>query len=130
MSRALPARKWPAIDVIRLYSRGDAAGWNQMLTEMLVRQDVQGITKTLYGIQAGMADAGKTGVVDDKMAKWFLRAQRSLENTAKKIFRAKYPSPLDRPSPGPSSIEGIGKELAAKRKRDQALEAFLREARF
>lgn len=132
MTRALSGRKWPSIDVVRLYSRGDTAGWNSMLTEMRERQDVMGIKKTLYGIQSGVADAAKAGLVDDNLTSWFVRAQRSLENTAKAIFREKYPSPLDGGTVAKNSDQAalFQKELEAKRKRDQAFESFLEETRF
>jgi hypothetical protein len=121
-------RKWPAIDVLRLYSRADNVGWNTFLTHCLTTQDVQGLKKTLYGVQAGMADLANQGPVDPKLTNWFLRIQRSLENTAKAVFRAKYPNPLDDPMAAKTGNWISWKE--AKKKRDGEFEQFLRESRF
>lgn len=121
-------RKYPAIDIIAIYRRGSTEAWNHMLETMFDRQDVEGLKKVLYGIQAGMADAAKAKLVTDEIADWFIRAQRSLEITAKRIFRAKYPNPLDDPrnAQDPEAL----KHLDAKRKRDNEFEQFLLAARF
>ena len=121
-------RKYPAIDILRLYTRGDVKGWNQMLSTMLMKHDVEGIKRTLYGIQAGMADAADAGLSDSKLVNWFMRAQKSLEDTAKKVFREKYPNPLDNPLN--AGLPDHVRVLEAKRNRDAEFERFLREARF
>jgi|GEM_PF-6564747 len=101
-----------------------------MLAKLHRTHDVEGLKKILYGIQAGMADCGKLAEADPKFSEWFLRAQKSLEDTAKLIFREKYPNPLDTPTPGGADSETISKHIEAKRKRDHAFEKFLQEARF
>jgi hypothetical protein len=121
-------RKWPAIDIMRLYERGSTDAWNKFLQIIQDRQDVEGLKKTLYGIQAGMADAVKAGLVTDEINLWFVRMQRSLEMTAKRIFRKKYPHPLDNPlNAGDADALAI---KSVKQARDQEFERFLREASF
>lgn len=126
MSRALAGRKYPTIDIVALYAKGDTKGWNALLTKAYKRHDVEGLKKLLYGIQAGMADADDTS--DNKIREWFLRIQRSIENTAKKIYREKYPNPLDNPLN--KDIAEFQRAIEVKRKRDNAFESFLREASF
>lgn len=122
----ITGRKWPAIDILRLQARAGSAGWNALLTKCQDSHDVETLKKTLYGIQAGMVDLEKTGMVTEPTRLLFLRLQRSLELTAKRVFREKYPSPLDNPLIAGEHLD----LLDAKRKRDQAFEAFLREASF
>ena len=62
MSRSIPHRKWPSIDILSLYSKSETAAWNQFLYQALKKQDVEILKKTLYGVQAGMADAVKAGL--------------------------------------------------------------------
>ena len=120
-------RKYPPIDVLKLYSQLDAALWNEFLTRALQRRDVEGLKQALYGIQAGMAEVAAKNLNSEKVNLFFIRLQRSIEITAKKLFREKYPSPLD------DSLlvhEYSATHLDAKRKRDHAFEKFLREASF
>jgi hypothetical protein len=121
-------RKYESIDIMALYAKSDHKKWNAFLTKCLKTHDVEAIKRVLYGIQSGMADAAQSGVVDSKVHAWFFRAQRSLEDTAKKIFREKYPSPLD----DPSAIIKLDakKYLEAKRIRDQHFESFIRQVSF
>jgi hypothetical protein len=121
-------RKWPAIDVLALYNKGDADGWNRLLTSAYEREDVQWLKRTMYGLQAGMADIAETGFNSGKVTLWFLRIQRSLEDTAKKVFRKKYPHPLDNPMN--ASNKTYRDSIEVKRKRDQELQRFLNDARF
>lgn len=119
-------RKWPSIDLLKLQARGGAEGWNALLTRCLETSDVETVKKTLYGIQAGMADLEKARLADEKVRLLFIRWQKSLENTAKAIFRKKYPNPCDNPLKAKDYLYA----LEAKRVRDQAFEKFLREASF
>ena len=128
MSVARVGRKWPAIDILAIYSKGDANGWNRFLHQAYMKRDVEGLKKTLYGVQAGMADLSAKKLSDEKIHNWFIRLQRSIENTAKDVFRAIYPHPLDQPLNGrnPEFLTSIH----VKRKRDQEFEKFLKESRF
>ena len=119
-------RKWPSVDIINLYTNSNSSHWNMFLNNCLKHRDVVSLKKTLYGIQAGMADAQKKGMGSDKINMFFIRLQRSIEVTAKKIYRLKYPNPLD----APGNIGKYSSHLGAKRKRDHEFELFLRESSF
>lgn len=120
-------REWPAINLLDLYAYADSGKWNQFLSRCLKHEDVESLKKALYGIQAGMDDLVKKKLNSDKMNLWFIRLQRSIEQTAKQIFRKKYPNPCDNPK---SSTADFNKYLAAKRARDTAFERFLRDASY
>jgi hypothetical protein len=115
-------RKWPAIDLIKLYTAGNTTEWNDWLTLCLANQNLNELSKRLYGIQAGMDDLVKQKLDTEDLRYWFVRLQRSIEKTAKKIFRQKWPNPCDDPYLAKShkSFRDV------KRKRDKALEDFLR----
>jgi len=120
-------RKYPSIDLFALYSKGDTAAWNQILTRCLVNHDVESLKKMLYGVEAGMTDLANENLNTEKMCEFFLRLQGSIEKTAKRIFREKYPNPKDNPAEaGKWDITW----LTAKRKRDHEFELFLKGARF
>ena len=119
-------RKWDGIDLMKLYSQGHFTKWNAFLKKCRESQDVEALKKTLYGIQVGMDDVVKKNLANESLVNFFLRLQRSIEKTAKEIFRAKYPNPCDHPK--------LAKEYAsfieAKRKRDEEFEGFLRKSSF
>jgi hypothetical protein len=121
-------RKWPTIDVLKLYDKGDTKAWNAFLQLLQDRKDVEGLKKTLYGVQAGMADAVKAKLTNDEIDLWFIRLQRSLEMTAKRVFRALYPNPLDNPLNAKDPFSLSFKMV--KHKRDQEFERFLHDSRF
>lgn len=114
-------RRWPAIDLMKLYTQSDHKKWNTILTRCHKSHDVLYLQKTLYGIQAGMDDLAKQKLNDEKINLFFIRLQRSIYNTAKKIFREKYPHPLD----DPMNKDLYGKELENKRSRDREFEKFI-----
>jgi hypothetical protein len=126
------SRKVDAIDLIKLYSLGSHNGWNQALDDHFVRLDVSGLARIYYGIQAGMDDLVKNKLNDEKMNVWFLRLQRSIENTMKAILRRKYPNPYDSPAPITESEKSTieMRWLDIKRKRDHEFELFLKKARY
>jgi hypothetical protein len=119
-------RKYPAIDIVELYSKGHYHHWNSFLTSCYRNHDVERLKAALYGIQAGMTDAVDKKVSSAELGVFFIRLQRSLEQTAKKIFREKYPHPAD----DPLTAQFYTKHLEAKRKRDRAFEDFIRESSF
>lgn len=124
----MAGRKWPSIDVVSLYARGDSAGWNALLGSHLKNLDINGLAKLRYGIQAGLVDAGKSGFASPKLDSFFLRLQKSIEDTAKKIIRLKQPNPADNPHLSPE--QRTQEVVRAKRVRDALLEAFIMESSF
>ena len=118
-------RKYDAIDIVKV----TVGEWNIFLTKALSNQNVIGLTRAMYGVQAGMDDLAKKFQNTAENIRKFQRLQKSIENTLKQILRIKYPSPMD----NPRKIYIIGdkeKHLTAKRKRDTEFEIFLRKSSY
>jgi hypothetical protein len=74
-----------------------------------------------------MDDVAKAKLNDEKIILWFIRLNRSLENTAKKIIRIKHPMPHD----NPLLAKDFSKDkLETKRKRDAELQLFFRNSSY
>lgn len=127
-------RKWSAIDLYALYANSNSSDWNKAMAECVAKKDVTRLQKLLYGIQVGMDNIVKNKMASDKIHSFFIRLQRSLENTAKIVFRSLYPSPLDDPQRASQIKKTQPKEfekwLKIKRKRDQELEKWRKGASF
>lgn len=119
-------RKYPPIDLVKLYVNGGVDKWNAFRVKCYRNRDLNSIAAVLYGIQAGMDDLSKKNLNSAKMVRWFLLLQKSLETTARKIIKAKYPSPLDNPNKAKNFLEL--REI--KRKRDIEFEKFLRDSSY
>ncbi len=74
-----------------------------------------------------MDDLAKQNLNTEEMCVWFIRLNRSIEITAKKILRRKYPLPQDDPL---NKDDATLVTLAQKRKRDQELSAFMRNSNY
>ncbi len=119
--------KWPEIDLLKLMQVEDGEKiWNFWLAKCLKQQDVRDLERVFYGIQRGM-----NSLVDKKMnsqgvVTLFLRMQKSIEDTAKAIYRKKYPNPCDDPLGAKNNMDWYER----KKKRDHEFELWLRRARF
>lgn len=114
------------IDILKLYANGDTTKWNDFLTNCVINGDLPSLEKVLYGIQLGMNDLAKKKLNTEKINIFFLRIQRSIENTMKEIMKTKESHPLD----DPFNKEKFGHTIASKKKRDQDIEKYLRKVRF
>lgn len=125
-------RKYEPIDLLKLYTKGSNNGWNEFLSDCYDRQDINKLAKVRYQICAGMDDLAKLKLNDDKMNVWFVRLMKSLEITAKKILRTKYPMPGDSLIAANDFSDSVtkAKMLAAKRKRDQELKLFFEKSAY
>lgn len=121
-------RKHNAIDLMKLKAHGSHVGWNEALQKFYDNQDINGLAKLRYGIQAGMDDLVKAKLNTEEMCNWFLRLSRSIEITAKRIIKIRHPYPQDNPL--------IAKDLefvsvaTQKTKRDNDLIAFLTKSSY
>lgn len=120
-------RKYEAINLMKLYSLGSANGWNEILTDCYRKQDINRLAKIRYQIAAGMDDLVKQKLNTEEMILWFIRLNRSLEITAKKIVRQKYPLPNDNPL---ATADFSSASLEAKRKRDHELAVFFKNSSY
>ena len=124
-------RKYREIDVVKLYAQADTEKWNQFLTGCLERNDVESLKKTYYGIQTGVDKAHKDKVTTDSLNVFFIRLQRSLEITLKRVYRKKHPNPYDNPLFKTTGDSVKDKLLKAKKTiRDQELESIFKRIRF
>jgi hypothetical protein len=146
------ARKYPNMSIIKIKETMSTKDWNNFLAICYTKRDIEGLKRALYGIQADMSDLAGIGLTDAAITSVFLRLQRSIEQTAKKIFRELYPSPLDT-GKGDLSIKARllikagghnGKQLSqieqakldfkksqiAKRRRDAEFEKFIKDSSF
>lgn len=122
------------VDLLALYSKANSSEWNKFLTLSLKNEDLNGLGLMRRRIQIGMNNLVKQRLDSPKMNEFFLRLQRSIENTAKQVLRRKHPSPLDSPDSAKKlqidDTKAFLKHHAAKKKRDQEFERFLRDASF
>lgn len=115
------ARQNEAIDLLRLYSRGDTAGWNELLNVHVRDQNINGLARLRYSVQAGMDDLAKKKLATEPIQIWYCRLIKSIENSARAILRRRHPMPHDNPLTrvtDPRAIE-------AKKKRDTEFSKFL-----
>ena len=138
------SRKYEAIDLMKLYTKGSSNGWNQELSKLYSAHDLNGLGKLLYRIQAGMDDLAKKKLNTEQIDVWFMRLTASIEKTARKIIREQYPMPGDAKPIDLSMGKKVLQEkryqnkylkmhkdpLEAKRARDSALADFLRNASY
>lgn len=120
-------RKFEAIDLAKLYALGSANGWNEILNDRAARQDIAGLAKLRYQIAAGMDDLAKKNLNTEEMILWFIRLNRSIENTARKVLREKYPLPEDNPLDLANRTAATGD---MKKKRDDELARFLKRSAY
>lgn len=117
--------KPPEIDFLSLYIKGDVHKWNHFLSVCLEYRDLPSLEKVLYGIQVGMDKLVKEKLNTDKVNLVFVRMQKSIEDTMKKILKLKNPNPLDNPF-----HKGTIAQTVAKKARDEQIERYLRRVRF
>lgn len=120
------ARKPDAIDIVKLYAEGDYKLWNAFLTNCLKKQDLEKLATTRARLQRGMAIAAKQKLNTDGLSIFFIRLQRSIENTMRRIIREKYPNPCDNPLIAKDHLD----QREAKRRRDEELERYLKRTSY
>ncbi len=147
------ARKWPAIDILKLYSgrlkgfhdegvyqpqtfddaniKADGsfkmlkahAKWNAWLRKCLKNKDLEELMKVRYGLQVGMDDAYKAGLSTPLMTEMFIRWTKSIEKTARQIIKSKTKITHE-------IATNFKKAHQEKRRIDTEFEKFLRESSF
>ena len=107
------------IDLLQLLTKSGTEKWNFFLTRAQESNDIDGLMKTLYGIQVGMTRLAKLKKNTPEINAWYARLHRSIELTAKRIIKKLNPMPTD-----------TKEHIAMKRKRDQEFARFLRGSSF
>lgn len=121
-------RKYEAIDLLKLYTQSNHSIWNSMLTECLKNHDIRRLIAIRYGIQAGMDDLVKAKLSTEKIEIFFLRLNKSIEDTVRAIVRQKHPLPNDNPLTPKEKLSKL--TLEAKRKRDRELSQFFHDSAY
>lgn len=123
-------RKYPNVSILNIHATMDNEQWNAYLTRCLQERNVSTLMKVYYGLQADMSDLAKANINSESVSTLFIRLTRSIEKTVKRIYREKYPSPLDNPLQARNWTEDLAKHKIMKKNRDLEFEKFLRDASF
>jgi len=118
-----------------LYALGDHKAWNLMLQDCYKKKDINRLLKINYQLQAGMDDLVKKGLNKDEIIdSVFPRWTKSLEDTAKKIYKDLNPNPLDDPIIAADIKKNRPMEYAKhytnKKSRDAALSNFRKKSSY
>lgn len=121
-------RQHQAIDLMWLRANVHAKAWIQFVDLCKRTHDVQKLTTTLYGMQAGMADLAKQKLNTEEINVWYIRLTRHLEKGIKQVLREQTPMPGDTAlgKAKSGSLVHDPKWRQEKKKRDNDLEKFLR----
>lgn len=94
--------------------------WNHWLTSCYDTNNLQQLIDVRYRLQVGMDDLVKKKMSSQKIAEMYVRWLGSIDRTARKLIKKKYPIPKD----------GGLKTLEMKRKRDIEFEDYLRKTSY
>ena len=114
------------IDVLDLYCNGDHKKWNAFLTKCYEAQDVATLVDVFRRLQMGMDKLVKEKLNTEKMNEFFIRLQRSIEITMKRIYREKNPNPLY----NSKNKQYYDKYIKEKKSLDADFEKFLSKERY
>lgn len=120
-------RKHEPIDLMKLYSLGSNNGWNEYLTTCLNSKNINALAKLRYQIQVGMTDLANKKINTPEIDVWFIRLNKSIEDTARAIIRKKHPLPGDNP------LIDLKTRLSShdvKKARDSELRSFFKDSAF
>lgn len=126
-------KKHDGIDLMKLYTLGSSNGWNEFLHKCYKNKNIDDLVKVKYQISVGMRNLSKQKLNTKEINDWFSRCVRSLEITAKKIIKLKYPNPLDNITNVEfSKLSSFEKEKMTKikKQRDDALKEFFRKSSY
>lgn len=110
------------IDILKFYSEVDYKRWNEFLTLCYRRADIAKLLQFRNAFQQGMAQLEKDKLNTEKVSVFFIRIQRSIDNTLKLIFRDKNPNPLY----DPMHKESHSSHIDHKRKVQAEIEQIIR----
>lgn len=121
-------RKYPAVDIMKLYAQGNEKTWCEYLAKVQHTKDFEGALKMRFGLQAGMDDLVKKKLDSTGIHIWFSRLMVSIEKNLRWLYRLKFPNPLDDPlNKNKYPEEQLILFRTEKRNRDQRFERILRE---
>lgn len=115
-----------AIDLLTLYAKGDLKLWNSFLNECFLNLDVNRLADTRRRLQAGMDNAAKKKMNSEEIILFYIRLNRSIENTAKAIVRKRNPLFSDKPN----NVKLAEKEKEIKSRRQLELAEFFKKSSY
>lgn len=118
--------KWPAIDLVKLIANYTYKDWNKYLAKCEFDENITSLVSTYYGLQKGMQVATVNKVNTPFVIQTFIRLQKSLEKSLKKIYIKKYKSACD----NPLKAQQFKEHLQKKRNRDHEFELWLKKMRY
>lgn len=122
------ARKYPALDVMKMFSTLTMEHWRATLEKGIKSGNVDKFIGWRYGLQAGLADLASKGLNTDQIDLWVFKRIKDVERCLRVLLKRKYKNPLDNPLHDRSAY--VNKALEMKRKRDREYEAFLMKSNF
>lgn len=122
-------RKFPAINVMKLYATLDRPRWEAILRNAADTESVNKLLAWRYGLQAGLADANsRSKMTTQKIDIWVLSRIKEVEKTMKEIIKRRHKSLAD--GKISKDAENFIKIREDKRKRDREFEDFLMRSNF
>lgn len=115
------------IDLLKLYALGNENKWNKFLAICLVNKDINKLAQIRNQLQRGMNELVKKKLNDEKMNLFFIRLQKSLDDTAKNIIKSRNPMPGDNPL-GNKELHKTTHDI--KKQRDKELLEYLRRCAY
>lgn len=114
------------IDILLLYTKSNNKAWNDFLTQSYLDKNISGLINVLRRLECGMDKLQKQKLNTEELCVFFIRLQRSIENTLKKIFRDQNKNPLY----NPKNKNVYDRHIKDKKQKDQEFESFLRKNRY
>ena len=148
------SRKYPAIDILKLISGKESQfyddyqmttfddntaiheskkgmtsheKWNEWLTRCLDKNDLEQLIKVRYGLQVGIDDLNKKGLSSQTIVEIWCRWVGSIEKTARRIIKKRYPIPKIDAKMDPDTF---AKTFKAKKMLENEFEIFMRKSSF
>lgn len=118
------SKKIDAIDIMKLALDKDGQEkWIIFLTNCFEKRDLNKLAATRTRLQKGMSIAAKKKISTPAIDELFIRLQKSIEDTMRKIVRAYNPNPCDNPLLARYNLHLKGQ----KKIRDNSLERLLKK---
>jgi hypothetical protein len=124
------ARKYDAIDVVKLRATLTLEHWRGVLLTATKKQNTEKLIAWRYGLQAGMSEAAKLGLNDEQLCVWVLKRCKDLEKCMRFILKKRHKNPMDDAKAKQDPNGYVRLALEAKRKRDREFEAFLQRSSY
>lgn len=121
-------RRHQTLDVVAMYSTLTMEHWKSCLIGAMKSRSIDKLMSWRYGLQAGLADAAKKGLSNEKIDIWVIKRCRDLEKAAKWILKQKHP--IQTAGTYKDKTQAAVNALAQKRKRDKEFEQFLMRSNF